>query len=135
MSEVHLSAQRGKTIFLVDDEPCLLKLLKEVLEKNGYSVISADTPAKALQFAELHKEHIDLLLTDVVMPEMDGCELSRRVRTIIPDLKVLFISGFTAGVIGENAQGKGCVAFLRKPFSIKALYSTIVTLLYPLAGL
>ncbi|MEI8033385.1 MAG: response regulator [Chlorobiaceae bacterium] len=77
MSEEHPAGLEGKTILLVDDEPCLLKLLKEVLEKNGYTVLPADTPMKALQLAELHRERIDLLLTDVVMPEMDGCELSR----------------------------------------------------------
>ncbi|NTV93167.1 MAG: PAS domain S-box protein, partial [Chlorobiaceae bacterium] len=88
---------RGKeTILLVEDEPDILKLCKLMLVNNGYTVLSADTPNEAIRLAGKHKGGIGLLLTDVVMPEMNGCDLSNKLRITSPDMKTLFMSGYTA---------------------------------------
>jgi DNA-binding NtrC family response regulator len=117
--------RRSKTILIVDDEPKILSLLKVILEKKGYNVITASKPAQALQVVDLHRESIGLLLTDVLMPEMNGQELSELVKAIIPDIKVIFISGYTADIIAEQDSVSEGVNFIRKPFSLRELYSTI----------
>jgi CheY-like chemotaxis protein len=126
MTEEQSSGHRGKTILVVDDEPDLLKLLKEILQDDGYTVISAVGPAEGLGFVTLFKENIDLLLTDVMMPEMDGFELSERVKTIVPDIRVLFISGYTAEIIGRQNNLVEGLNFIRKPFSCEELCSAVL---------
>ena len=121
----------GKTILLVDDEPAVLALIKQLLEHNGYTVIFADTCAQALQYAERDKESIDLLVTDVAMPGMNGIELSERVKSIIPGLKVLYTSGYTAGILMKDNTLMEGVNFIQKPFSRRALCSAVFDLLQP----
>jgi CheY-like chemotaxis protein len=125
MTEEQSIGHRGKTILVVDDEPDLLKLLKEILKDDGYSVISANGPAEGLLFVKSCKETIDLLLTDVMMPEMDGFELSEQVKMIVPDIKVMFISGYTAEIIGKQKKLVEGLNFIRKPFSCDALCSAV----------
>jgi CheY-like chemotaxis protein len=125
MTEEQSIGHRGKTILVVDDEPDLLKLLKEILQDDGYSVISANGPAEGLLFVKSCKEKIDLLLTDVMMPEMDGFELSEHVKKIVPDIKVMFISGYTAEIIGKQKNLVEGLNFIRKPFSCDGLCSAV----------
>ncbi len=119
---------RGKphqTILLVEDEPSFLNLCKHMLESNGYNVLDAGTSAEALRIAKNYQGRIELLLTDVIMPEMNGSELSKKLFASRPDLKTLFMSGFTADVITHNTLLDTKINFIQKPFSIKSLNKAI----------
>jgi two-component system, cell cycle sensor histidine kinase and response regulator CckA len=124
--EEHVGTTRGsETILLVEDEEAVRNLTTQALELNGYRVVAAASPAEALGLGE--DEPYDLLLTDVVMPEMRGGELARRLREDRPGLKTLFMSGYLAGeaLLGEEEP----VAFLQKPFSLDELARTVRELL------
>jgi PAS domain S-box-containing protein len=111
----------NETILLVEDEPAILNLTRMMLERKGYSVLSAATPAAAIYMAGNHTEKIHLLMTDVVMPGMNGRDLARRLTDLYPDIKLLFMSGYTANVIAHQGVLDEGVAFIQKPFSMKAL--------------
>ncbi|MDQ5985854.1 MAG: Sensor histidine kinase RcsC [Syntrophus sp. SKADARSKE-3] len=111
-------AVRGReTILVVEDEPALLKLTKHMLERLGYQVLTANTPGKAIRLVEEHAMEIHLLMTDVVMPEMNGRDLSKKMISIYPNLKCLFTSGYTADVIAHHGVLEEGVYFIQKPFS------------------
>jgi PAS domain S-box-containing protein len=111
----------GETILLVEDEPSILKMTAGMLENMGYAVITAGTPGEAIRLAREHEGQIDLLVTDVVMPEMNGRDLARNLLSIYPDLKRLFMSGYTADVIAHHGVLDEGVHFIQKPFSMKDL--------------
>lgn len=111
----------GETVLLVEDEAALLKLAARMLERLGYTVLVAGSPGQALQLVETHEGTIHLLLTDVIMPEMSGRDLWQRLRALRPDLKCLFMSGYTANVIAHHGVLDEGVHFLQKPFSKEAL--------------
>ncbi|MCD4829071.1 MAG: PAS domain S-box protein [Candidatus Cloacimonetes bacterium] len=111
----------GETVLLVEDEPAILKMGATMLEHLGYSVLKAHTPGEALQIAREHPGNIDVLLTDVVMPEMNGRELAKRLLALYPTIKRLFMSGYTANVIAHQGVLDEGVHFLQKPFSFKTL--------------
>ena len=111
----------GETVLVVEDEPALLMLAKIMLEKLGYLVLAAGTPGEALKLAEEHGKNIQLLITDVVMPEMNGRDLAERLRSLYPDMKILFMSGYTSDVIVHRGVLDEGVNFIQKPFSIKDL--------------
>jgi DNA-binding NtrC family response regulator len=106
---------------LVEDELGLLKMAQTMLERKGYRVLAASTPEKAVRFAEEHAGDIHLVVTDVVMPEMTGKELIDRLHGLFPDLKVLFMSGYTADVIARHGVLEHDIRFIQKPFSDKNL--------------
>jgi CheY-like chemotaxis protein len=106
-----------ETILLVEDEASMLKLCRRMLEKLGYQVMAAGTPAEAIRLAEKFAGHIDLLLTDVVMPEMNGLDLCNRLLLTHPNLKRLFMSGYTANAIAHHGVLDEGVCFIQKPFS------------------
>jgi two-component system cell cycle sensor histidine kinase/response regulator CckA len=112
----------SETVLLVEDDPGLRELVAELLETNGYRVIAAETPAQAISIAG-DRQHavIDLLLTDVVMPGLNGRELALRVRELRPALRVLFMSGYTADVIARTSVSDAGVAFISKPFKEETL--------------
>lgn len=112
---------RGEFILLVEDEAAILKVGKLMLEKLGYRVVVASTPEKALELASHHVNGIDVLLTDVIMPEMNGRDLALRLRERHPDMKVLFMSGYTANVIAHRGVLDEGVHFIQKPFSLSDL--------------
>lgn len=112
---------RGETVLLVEDETPLRQMGKTMLEKSGYSVITASTPSKAFTVAKEHAGKIDLLLTDVVMPEMNGKEMAEKLQTMYPTLKVLFMSGYTANAIAQHGVLDDNVNFIQKPFSYNNL--------------
>lgn len=116
---------RGERILVVEDESAVLNLARRMLQKAGYEVLTAGTPAEALRVVDQHGGAIDLLLTDVVMPEMNGSELVERLHARYPALKCALMSGFSADVIGERGLMQKNVPFLRKPFSVEALTSTV----------
>jgi len=111
----------SETILLVEDSKLLAKVTRDFLVSNGYKVLLAAEASEALHIASEFRGRIHLLLTDVVMPHMNGRELSERLAEQRPDLKVLFMSGHTAGVISQNALLEPDVAFIEKPFTQEAL--------------
>ncbi|MHB8810527.1 MAG: PAS domain S-box protein [Desulfobulbaceae bacterium] len=111
----------GETVLLVEDEVSLLALTKKILEGLGYAVLDAATPGQALALAREHAGSIDLLLTDVVMPEMNGRDLAGRLQVQHPGLKVLYMSGYTADVIAHRGVLEKGVQFLQKPFAKREL--------------
>jgi PAS domain S-box-containing protein len=112
---------QGETILVVEDEASILKLAKRILEELRYTVMTAENPSQALHLAEGRPNEIDLLITDVVMPEMNGKELSYRLRELYPGLKTLFMSGYTANVIVHRGVLDEGVNFIQKPFSSESM--------------
>jgi two-component system cell cycle sensor histidine kinase/response regulator CckA len=120
------TALRGKEcILLVEDEPDILNLTTMLLERQGYTVLAANTPRKAISLAGEHVGEIHLLMTDVVMPEMNGRDLAKKMLDLYPHLKRLFTSGYTADVIAHHGVLDEGVHFIQKPFSIKALAAQV----------
>jgi len=112
---------KGECVLLVEDEAAILRLTKKILESAGYKILTADTPSRAIALAGDHAAEIVLLLTDVVMPEMNGKDLANQLKTLIPQLKCLFMSGYTASVIaGRGVLDEG-MHFIQKPFSAEGL--------------
>jgi len=118
--------RRGQeTILVVEDEPEILILAKCMLEKQGYQVLAAGTPGEAFLLAEEHAGEIHLLLTDVVMPEMNGQDLAKKVLSLYPNIKRFFMSGYTADIIAHHGVLDDGVYFIQKPFSIKDLAAKV----------
>jgi CheY-like chemotaxis protein len=120
-----ISGGHGETILIVEDEPLVVKLSSNILEKLNYIVLTAETPRQAIQIALTCNEKIHLLITDVIMPEMNGKELAARLNEIIPGLKCLYISGYTSNVITHHSILEDGVNFLAKPFSMQELASKV----------
>jgi CheY-like chemotaxis protein len=119
-------AARGhETILLVEDEPMLIEMATAMLERQGYNVVPAATPSEAIRLANEHVDRIDLLMTDVVMPDMNGRELARKLLSFSPQLKCLFMSGYTANVIAHHGVLDQGVHFIQKPFSQKDLAAKV----------
>jgi PAS domain S-box-containing protein len=114
-----------ETILLVEDEANLRYLARQYLEKQGYRVIEAADGAVAMQIAVAHEGVIHLLLTDVIMPGMNGRELAQRISEIRPNVKILYMSGYTENVIGRNGTLDAGVRLLQKPFSLRDLKSKV----------
>ncbi|HOW74379.1 MAG TPA: GAF domain-containing protein [Candidatus Competibacteraceae bacterium] len=110
-----------ETVLLVEDEEVLLKLSARMLDQMGYMVLAAGSPNQALQLAEGYADPIHLLLTDVIMPEMSGRDLWQRLSALRPDMKCLFMSGYTANLIAHHGVLDKDVHFLQKPFSREEL--------------
>lgn len=105
------------TVLLVDDEPVVLRVLGEVLTLHGYNVIEAEDYYTALQAAETHGGRIELLITDIALPGLNGCELARKLLKYRPELRVLLMSGYTGSEICQYYGVElGDLHFLAKPF-------------------
>ena len=117
-------ANPGETILLVDDEETVLRFGARTLEKAGFRVVSAGGGADALAIAH-QRENIDLLLTDVMMPGMNGRELAELLLARRPSLRVLFMSGYAEDVLATNVGLLPGAAFLGKPFKPKALVAKV----------
>jgi len=114
--------ERGhETILLVEDEPVILRMTTTMLEMLGYTVIGAETPGEAIRQAHEYCGRLDLLLTDVVMPKMNGRDLAGNLLSHYPNLKCLFMSGYTADVIAHHGVLDEGMQFIQKPFSVKDL--------------
>lgn len=126
----HETANTGnETILLVEDDPSILEMSETMLKNFGYSVISADSPLKALAKAIETSGEIDLLITDIIMPELNGKELAKKIMTLHPGIKCLFISGYTADVIAHEGVLGEETNFLQKPFTMKSLGDKIKNIL------
>jgi CheY-like chemotaxis protein len=115
----------GETMLLVEDEPVILDVSREMLEQLGYAVLIASTPGEALRIARDHAAEIQMLITDVVMPEMNGRDLANLIGDIKPGLKCLFISGYTANVIAHHGILDPGIHFIQKPFSMEHLAAKV----------
>ena len=102
----------------MEDDPTILRMPRMMLEKKGYTVLPAATPAEAVEKAKSHSGAIDLLMTDVVMPEMNGRDLAGQIAELYPGIRLLFMSGYTANVIAHQGVLDDGVAFIQKPFSM-----------------
>jgi PAS domain S-box-containing protein len=115
-------AEHGQeTILLVEDETNLRRLARQYLETQGYKILEAEDGAAALQIVDGYKGTIDLLLTDVIMPGMNGRELATHISKLLPDVRVLYMSGYTENAIGHDGTLDAGINLLQKPFSLPAL--------------
>ncbi len=121
--------ERADTILLVEDEPLVLRLGRAVLERGGYTVLAAGTPAEALAIAASYEGDIHLLVTDVVMPLMNGRELADRMTQARPALRTLFVSGYSASTLTPRGTLDPGVHFLQKPFSVEQLTACVERIL------
>jgi two-component system, cell cycle sensor histidine kinase and response regulator CckA len=123
----HLAANPGgqRTVLLAEDEPTVRLLMKRVLERAGYTVLQASTGEEALEVARAYGSTIDALVTDVIMPGMGGGELSRRLRQERPGIRVLHVSGYTAGALRHHDVIEAAASFLQKPFSPQTLLAKL----------
>jgi PAS domain S-box-containing protein len=122
----HHNVEPGtETVLLVEDEANLRYLARQYLEKQGYKVIEAADGAVAMQIAVAHEGVIHLLLTDVIMPGMNGRELAQRISEIRPNVKILYMSGYTENVVGHNGMLDAGVRLLQKPFNLRDLKSKV----------
>jgi CheY-like chemotaxis protein len=115
----------NKTVLVVEDNAAILKLAQRMLKRLGYRVLAVNSPQKAIAMARSHSEPIDLLLTDVIMPESNGRDLALRLQGLYPRLKVLFMSGYTSNVILKRGVLDEGVVLLQKPFSKNELAAKI----------
>lgn len=118
-----------ETILLVEDEGQVRKVATQMLKKHGYTVLSFSDGSQALDYLRNGDSKVDMLITDVIMPQMNGKELYDKVLEFLPDLKVLYMSGYTDDVIVHHGVLEDGVHFVQKPFSVKALLSKVRTTL------
>ena len=120
LSSASLDPGKG-TILLVEDEPAMLDITSKMLSRLGFTVLTAATPGLAIHKAQEYPGMIDLLITDVIMPEMNGRDLARNLLTLYPNLKRLFMSGYTSEIIAHHGILEPGVFFIQKPFALKDL--------------
>ena len=123
------SQENRKRILLVDDNPAIVQVIRSLLQKSCYEVFSTTSPNEAIHIAEKSGEAIDLLLTDVVMPEINGKELSEKLLAFCPGMKTLFMSGYTIDMTTLDGAADHEIHFIRKPFRISELTETISAML------
>ena len=116
---------RGETVLFVEDEETVLQMGREALEFLGYVVLPAATSNEAMRLAHAHAGVIDLMITDIIMPEMNGQELARRIAALRPGLKQLFVSGYPSDHIAQRGRLASGVPFLQKPFSLQELATMV----------
>lgn len=119
ISAIEFPYGRGETVLLAEDDPALLDITRALIEELNYSVLAADTPDLAISYAEGYDGDIRLLVTDIIMPQMNGHELSDRIAAIRPGIKLLFMSGYTADVIARHGIIHEGISFIQKPFSLR----------------
>ncbi len=110
-----------QTILLVEDEEMVRTLLCEVLEREGYQVLSCSHPREGIEVSLRHNGRIDLLLTDVVMPGMNGRDMANEILQSLPDLRVVFMSGYTEHVLTSEGEVDQKLEYLQKPFTLQTL--------------
>ena len=111
----------SETVLVVEDEEQILNLCTKVLKMKGYNVLAASLPEEAIDLCKEYDKKIDLLLTDVVMPAMNGKDLKNKIEAMHPGIKAIFMSGYTADIIESRGVLDEGISFLQKPFSINAL--------------
>lgn len=128
-SELPTPTSGSETILLVEDEEMIRNLITDYLEKSGYTVFQASSGKEALTLFTEHKDHIHLIVTDVIMPEMSGSELIDQIQTFAPHTKVLFISGYTGDRLVRHGVIEKGINFMAKPFTPLKFLQKIRTIL------
>jgi len=118
-----------ETILVVEDEESVLRLTKAILERAGYAVLTAQSPAEAVSCAAEYSGQLHLLVTDVIMPGMNGVDLRDRIVAMRPDIKILFMSGYSEDVIAQRGVVEGGIHFMEKPFSALGLAQKVRSVL------
>ncbi len=119
----------SETVLLVEDDPGIRQLLSNVLREYGYSVLEAGRPSEAFQLCNSRKSGIDLIITDVIMPEMSGPKMAQQIKQQRPETRLIYISGYTHGVIAHHEKLENEVRLLQKPFTLETLLTQIRQLL------
>lgn len=114
----------ARAILLVEDEPIVRDVTREVLEHAGYRVLESSGPEEAIRLAREHAGNIGLLLTDVVMPGMNGADLAHRLQSMQPDLIAIFMSGYAESEVLRKVR-EGNAIHIQKPFTVDSLLSRI----------
>lgn len=116
---------QGETILLVEDEPSILELGRVMLETLNYRVIAAASPEEALDFVGSSPAAIDLVMTDIIMPQMNGRDMVEKIAELRPGITALFMSGYTADIIGTHGVLEEGINFLQKPFTLLSLATSV----------
>jgi signal transduction histidine kinase/CheY-like chemotaxis protein len=122
-------ARHGQRILVVEDEPAMRTVTRRLLERNGYRVLAASSGPEAIDVITGQAALVDLLLTDVVMPQMLGNEVAQRIRALQPGIRVLFMSGYAQGVLGHRGVLEPGVNLIEKPFSESSLMTKLLEVL------
>ena len=122
-------ATGNETILVVEDEPLVRGVTRAMLEDLGYRVLTASAPGEAIECASAHKGRIDLLISDVIMPEMNGREMTKLILASRPEMKLLFMSGYTTNVIAQHGVFEVEDNFIQKPFTLQALATKVRAML------
>jgi len=125
ISEESVKSDGSETILLTEDNEQVREMTNEILTCQGYKVLIAENGRDALAALDQHDGPVHLLLTDVIMPDMNGRELSEQIAAREPDMKVIFMSGYTDNVITHHGVTDPGVNFIQKPFSVKALAAKV----------
>ena len=123
------AARGSETVLVVEDEDLVRKLMRTILESRGYAVLDARGGDEGFQVCRNHQGPIHVLITDVVMPRMNGKEVAKRLRSIYPDIRVLYVSGYTADAIDQRGVLETGIQFLQKPFTPLVLTNRVRELL------
>jgi CheY-like chemotaxis protein len=123
-----------ETVLVVEDEDAIRTLVRLALEKQGYTVLTASNSSDALDLLKENSVHLDLLLTDVIMPGMSGRELAEKVLTERPGLRVLYMSGYTDDALGRHGLQWTADQFIQKPFTPASLVEKVRTVLAAFSG-
>jgi two-component system cell cycle sensor histidine kinase/response regulator CckA len=129
------SADGSETVLLVEDEEIVRKLVRDTLRRSGYNVVEAEDGAEAMRICEGREEPVDIVVTDVVMPNMTGPELIERLTLVQPELKVLFVSGYTDGRVVQRGLVDSSTDLLMKPFTPNLLARKVRELLDSPSGI
>jgi CheY-like chemotaxis protein len=115
----------GEVVLVAEDEPALREVTRRILARNGYQVIAVASGAEALTALTHQVDHVDLLLTDVIMPQMQGKELASRVLALHPDTRVVYMSGYTQGLLSAQGVLESGIHLIEKPFSETTLLTKV----------
>jgi CheY-like chemotaxis protein len=126
LSVVESKAPKKRTIFVVEDEPTLRALVRRVLERGGYEVIEASSGLAALELWKENKTHVDMLLTDMVMPDgISGRQLAEKLKADNPHLKVIYTTGYSPDLMGQDVALREGVNLLQKPYPPQKLVEIV----------
>ena len=127
--DTHPAEKKTRKILLVEDDPAVRRLVGRVLVEHGYSVMETGVPTEAEGLMRQSSQPVDLLVSDVVMPEMNGPEMAAKLRETHPDLKVLFMSGFSEETVISRGVPSTVEHFLHKPFSPQQICQKVAEVL------
>ena len=127
-SELGCARTTKRTVMLVDDEQLLTDMVSESLIGNGYTTVTFNDSDSAIRFYETEFQHVDLVILDMVMPDIDGKATFAALKRINPNVKVLLSSGYFAGQETEELLAAGAVGFLQKPFKLSELVLRVAAL-------